>query len=128
MAAEIQHLYNGYKEEVGKLQQMEKDRRGVAEQGRELAQKLHENNMVLKELEQVKEGEVVYKVVGPVMINQPLEEATMTVKNRIEHINGGLAALEDKAKQADEAMKAQNKKVIELSNTLQAMQHAMSRK
>lgn len=54
---------------------------------------LHPSSLLVvraQELEQVKEGEVVYKVVGPVMINQPLEEATMTVKNRIEHINGGL--------------------------------------
>ncbi|ELT93013.1 hypothetical protein CAPTEDRAFT_78564, partial [Capitella teleta] len=49
---------------------------------------LNENTMVKDELDRLEPDAKVYKMMGPVLINQDLDEAKQTVGKRIDYING----------------------------------------
>ncbi|CAN1302227.1 Prefoldin subunit 6 [Linum perenne] len=51
---------------------------------------LGENELVLKELELLKEDANVYKLIGPVLVKQDLAEANANVRKRIEYISAEL--------------------------------------
>nr|KJB69810.1 hypothetical protein B456_011G043400 [Gossypium raimondii] len=48
---------------------------------------LGENELVLKELDLLKEDANVYKLIGPVLVKQDLAEANANVRKRIEYIS-----------------------------------------
>ncbi|MFQ6644663.1 hypothetical protein Gotur_020490, partial [Gossypium turneri] len=53
---------------------------------------LGENELVLKELDLLKEDANVYKLIGPVLVKQDLAEANANVRKRIEYISAELYA------------------------------------
>ena len=59
---------------------------------------LNENMTVKKELDSLKEGQKVYKLVGPVLLRVDVEEAKSNVDNRIKLIQRQADDLADKAK------------------------------
>ena len=74
-----------------------------------------ENEMVLQELELLKESNVVYKLTGPVLIKQKLEDARDTVRKRLEFIRSELTKIQAK-------MEAKEKQGNELALKIQQMQ------
>jgi len=78
-----------------------------------------ENEMVLNELELMEEGETVYKMIGPALIKQDLEDAVSTVKKRLEFIHAEEKKIDGqiKTKEAQAAELAQ--KVEQMNATLQ---------
>jgi prefoldin beta subunit len=81
-----------------------------------------ENEMVLQELNllQEKESAVVYKMTGPVLIKQDLEEAQQTVKKRLDFIRSEQKKIESK-------LDDKQKKGQELSSKIQQMQSQLQR-
>lgn len=66
-------------------------------------QQMHENDMVLKELELLDDDAVVYKAIGPALVKQDPMEAKSNVRKRLEFIknesdrlDGQLKGLEEK--------------------------------
>jgi prefoldin beta subunit len=55
-----------------------------------------ENEMVEQELALMTDSAIVYKMIGPVLIKQPLEDATQTVKKRLEFIREEIKKMESK--------------------------------
>ncbi|CAJ2640242.1 unnamed protein product [Trifolium pratense] len=55
---------------------------------------LGENELVLKELDLLKEDANVYKLIGPVLVKQDLAEANANVRKRIEYISAELVLME----------------------------------
>ncbi|KAK6917198.1 Prefoldin beta-like, partial [Dillenia turbinata] len=51
---------------------------------------LGENELVLKELDLLKEDANVYKLIGPVLVKQDLAEANANVRKRIDYISAEL--------------------------------------
>ena len=51
-----------------------------------LTQQENENELVLKELKLLEEDACVYKLIGPVLIKQDLDEARSTVEKRLQFI------------------------------------------
>ncbi|KZV81095.1 Prefoldin beta-like protein [Exidia glandulosa HHB12029] len=69
---------------------------------------LAENEQVKKEFAGLKEHNTVYKMVGPVLVQQEHAEARQTVDKRLEFIRGELSRVETQIK--DVAAKAESKK------------------
>ena len=78
-----------------------------------------ENEMVLQELELLESGSNVYKMVGPVLIRNTLEDATDTVKKRIEFITSERKRLEEKSKELETLGNEKALKVQEMQAKLQ---------
>ena len=51
---------------------------------------LHENSAVKAELDLLKPGNEVFKLIGPVLVKQDLVEAKQNVAKRMEYINNEL--------------------------------------
>lgn len=78
---------------------------------------LSENEIVLVELNHVRVTEThgsVYKLVGPMLVKQDLDEAKANVQKRIEFIRGELKRLDAKAAEDQAKIAAQNKRLMDL--------------
>ena len=69
-------------------------------------QQLNENDMVKAELDRLSDNDVVYKMVGPVLIKHELAEAKTTVEKRLEFITGDLGKIEANAAQKEQEAQA----------------------
>ncbi|KAK6469533.1 prefoldin subunit 6-like [Huso huso] len=74
--------------EVEKYQQIQKDLSKSMSARQKLEAQLTENNIVKEELDLLDSQNLVYKLIGPVLVKQDLEEAKGTVGKRLEYING----------------------------------------
>lgn len=73
-------------EEVKALRTVQKQIQEVAGQRETLMTQKTENELVMKELELIKGERPVYKLVGPVLVKQDLDEAKDTITKRLEYI------------------------------------------
>ncbi|XP_048854070.1 LOW QUALITY PROTEIN: prefoldin subunit 6 [Brienomyrus brachyistius] len=80
--------------ELEKYQQLQKDVSKSMSARQKLEAQLTENNIVKEELNQLDSENTVYKLMGPVLVKQDLEEAKATVSKRLEYINGEIQRYE----------------------------------
>ena len=73
-------------EEVKALRAVQKQIQEVAGQRETLMTQKTENELVMKELELIKGERPVFKLVGPVLVKQDLDEAKDTITKRLEYI------------------------------------------
>ncbi|KAH6847600.1 Prefoldin [Chaetomium sp. MPI-CAGE-AT-0009] len=81
--ADIQAKLQGLSEEFTKLQQ---DLQDTVQSRQKLEAQMQENRGVQKEFSNLKEGEAIYKLIGPVLLKQEKTEAESTVNGRLEFI------------------------------------------
>merc|ERR1712198_753139 len=72
--------------EVENYQKLQKDLQKVISARQQLDAQYNENKTVKDELDILKAPAKVYKLTGPVLVKQDLEEAKMTVQKRIDYI------------------------------------------
>ncbi|XP_034400213.1 prefoldin subunit 6 [Cyclopterus lumpus] len=93
------------KAEVEKYSQMQKDVSKSMSARQKLETQLAENNIVKEELDLLDTTNTVYKLIGPVLVKQDLDEAKATVTKRLEYINGEIqryeTLLKDMEKKSD---------------------------
>ncbi|TMS17295.1 prefoldin subunit 6 [Larimichthys crocea] len=91
MAEAIQKKLNA---ELEKYTQMQKDVRKSMSARQKLETQLTENNIVKEEMDLLDSTNTVYKLIGPVLVKQDLDEAKATVTKRLEYINGEIQRYE----------------------------------
>ena len=112
MAAEIDSEVQVFREVQGELQRVRNDLQLVLGQ-------LTENEMVQQELDLLEGGTNVYKMVGPVLIKNSLDDAKDTVSKRIEFISSERKRLEGKAQELETKSVEIGEKVQKMQATLQ---------
>ncbi|TSP25397.1 Prefoldin subunit 6 [Bagarius yarrelli] len=80
--------------ELEKYQQIQKDVSKSMSARQKLEAQLTENNIVKEELDLLDSQNTVYKLIGPVLVKQDLDEAKATVGKRLEYINGEIKRYE----------------------------------
>lgn len=98
-------------EEVKALRAVQKQIQEVAGQRETLMTQKTENELVMKELELIKGERPVYKLVGPVLVKQDLEEAKDTITKRLEYIAKQMADRETRL-QALSIQAAAHQKIV----------------
>jgi len=88
-----------------------------------LSQK-NENDMVKKEMDLLDDDAVVYKLVGPVLVKQEVDDAKLNVANRLKFINAELEKIEKQGKDLEAAQKASRDKVMQLQEKFREMEQA----
>jgi prefoldin beta subunit len=83
-----------------------------------LAAQQNENEMVKQELSLLNDDAPVYKMVGPVLLKQDLDEAKSTVEKRLEFIGG-------ERKKVEESLAAKEFKANEIAAAVQQMNGAL---
>ncbi|XP_078238742.1 uncharacterized protein LOC110071373 [Pogona vitticeps] len=84
MAEEVQKKIQG---ELEKFQQLQKEINKCMTAQQKLEAQLTENNVV-KELDLLDSSNTVYKLIGPVLVKQDMDEAKATVGKRLDYITG----------------------------------------
>ncbi|XP_016301887.1 prefoldin subunit 6-like [Sinocyclocheilus anshuiensis] len=87
--------------ELEKYQQLQKDVSKSMSARQKLEAQLTENNIVKEELALLDIQNTVYKLIGPVLVKQDLDEAKATVSKRLEYINGEIQRYETLLKEME---------------------------
>ncbi|KAB5571293.1 hypothetical protein PHYPO_G00223320 [Pangasianodon hypophthalmus] len=87
--------------ELEKYQQIQKDVSKSMSARQKLEAQLTENNIVKEELDLLDSQNTVYKLIGPVLVKQDLDEAKATVAKRLEYINGEIKRYETLLKEME---------------------------
>ncbi|CAO4361421.1 unnamed protein product [Caenorhabditis nigoni] len=106
-----------FEEEISKLKTLEKDREKYFSSRQEMEMRLTESRNVKAELDLMDLDSKVYKLMGPVLVRQDLEEARSTVEKRLEFI-------ESEIKRVEASITDVNKKSIEQRDKVMNMQKA----
>ncbi|KAH7658073.1 Prefoldin beta-like protein [Dioscorea alata] len=111
-ATAIKELQRDLETQANVLSKIQKDISKNHQVRKQYTIQLGENELVLKELDLLKEDANVYKLIGPVLVKQDLAEARGNVGKRIEYISaelkrleGTLQDLEDKQNSKKESVK-----------------------
>ncbi|XP_041370767.1 prefoldin subunit 6-like [Gigantopelta aegis] len=102
--------------EVEKYQNSQKDLQKYVTTRQRLDAQLSENMLVKDELDSLEASANVYKLIGPILVKQDLEEGKQTVQKRIDYINGEI-------KRHDGIIKEMEKKQDSQRETLAKLQH-----
>ncbi|XP_028657590.1 prefoldin subunit 6 [Erpetoichthys calabaricus] len=87
--------------ELEQYQQIQKDLSKTMSARQKLEAQLTENNIVKEELDLLESENTVYKLIGPVLVKQDLEEAKSTVTKRLEYITGEIKRYESQMKELE---------------------------
>ena len=79
-------LYKEYEYEVAEIKKLQQNLGKTSDSVQQYLQKQHENEMVKQELEYLGKEDVVYKLVGPVLVKEELVEAKVNIDKRLEFI------------------------------------------
>ncbi|KAK7370038.1 hypothetical protein VNO80_12090 [Phaseolus coccineus] len=83
---------------------------------------LGENELVLKELDLLREDANVYKLIGPVLVKQDLAEANANVRKRIEYISAELKRLDATVQDLEEKQNSKKDTILKLQQRIQSVQ------
>jgi prefoldin beta subunit len=111
-AAEIDDEIANFRDVQEQLQRVQNDLQLVMSQ-------MTENEMVQQELALLDTSTNVYKMVGPVLIKNSLDDAKETVSKRLEFITSEKKRLEDKEKELQDRAIAISQKVQQMQQALQ---------
>mmetsp|Transcript_9034 Transcript_9034/g.19501 ORF Transcript_9034/g.19501 Transcript_9034/m.19501 type:complete len:131 (+) Transcript_9034:158-550(+) len=107
--------------EIVKFREVQEELQRTRNDLRLVMQQMTENEMVKQELALLDPSANVYKMVGPVLIKNSLEDAYETVTKRLEFINGEKNRLEAKNKELETRGKSIGTKIRNMQSNLQEM-------
>ncbi|XP_063964956.1 prefoldin subunit 6-like [Lytechinus pictus] len=107
-------LQKKLQEELEKFKASEKEYQNAVGLRKQLDAQLNENSMVKDELDLLEAGSKVFKMMGPVLIHQDVEEANATVKKRMEYITGEVKRYDIQIKDLEKKQEAHREKLGKL--------------
>ncbi|XP_069630303.1 prefoldin subunit 6 [Haliaeetus albicilla] len=119
MAEQIQKKLQG---ELEKYQQLQKDLSRSVTARQKLEAQLTENNIVKEELELLDATNTIFKLMGPVLVKQDMEEAKTTVGKRLDYINGEIKRYEQQMQDLERRSEQQRETLGRLQQELQRAQ------
>ncbi|XP_071444310.1 prefoldin subunit 6 [Hetaerina americana] len=108
--------------ELDKFKQVQKDYQRAVSIRQQLDGQLSENTLVKDELDMLKPGAEVFKLIGPVLVKQSLEESKQTVSKRMDYIKGELKRQEDLLQDLDRKQDLHRESLNKLQQQFQHMQ------
>lgn len=115
MAEEIQKKFQ---KQLELFQGVQKDIKKAVTQKQQLDSQLNENKAVKEELKLLKKDSEVYKLIGPVLVKQDLEEARQNVSKRMEYISKEIKRTDDHICALENKQEALQENLNKLRNDL----------
>lgn len=106
--------------EMARYRTLQEEVQAFATQRQQFAQQANENNMVKQELDLLDDDAKVYKLIGPVLLKQDVNEAKSNVKKRLEFINNELEKVNNKIEHKE-------KEAVEIRKNISQMQMEMQK-
>ncbi|KAG5263412.1 hypothetical protein AALO_G00264570 [Alosa alosa] len=108
--------------ELEKYQVIQKDVSKSMSARQKLEAQVTENNIVKEELDLLNAQNTVYKLIGPVLVKQDLDEAKATVAKRLEYINGEIQRHETLLKEMEKKSEQHREVLTSLQQEYQKAQ------
>ncbi|EFN84290.1 prefoldin subunit 6 [Harpegnathos saltator] len=118
----VEEIQKKLQSEVDKLRQVQKDYSKAVNKRQQLDGQLNENIAVKKELDLLKQDNDVFKLIGPVLVKQDLEEAKQNVTKRMDYITAELKRMEDLIATLDKKMDTHREALEKIQQTFQQAQ------
>lgn len=109
-------IYREFEMESKEYDRITKDQAKLRETIQNYEHKKSETLMVKNELELVNEEEVVYKLIGPTLIQQDTGDCKIQIDSRLDMINKEIAKFERTYKDNEIKLENKRKKIQELNN------------
>ncbi|XP_078686277.1 prefoldin subunit 6-like [Branchiostoma floridae x Branchiostoma belcheri] len=120
--AAMETMRNQLEKKLKEFQGVQKDLQKTASTRNQLDVQLNENKIVKEELELLETDANVYKLTGPVLVKQDLEEAKANVGKRIEYIEGEIKRQDATIKDFEEKQEKSRKELTVLQQQFQQAQ------
>ncbi|XP_074872756.1 prefoldin subunit 6 [Carettochelys insculpta] len=108
--------------ELEKYQQLQKDLSKSMAARQKLEAQLTENNIVKEELGLLDATNTVYKLIGPVLVKQDMDEAKATVSKRLDYISGEIKRYELQIQESEKKSEQQREVLARLQQEYQRSQ------
>ncbi|KAI5436259.1 hypothetical protein KIW84_022649 [Lathyrus oleraceus] len=118
-SSNIRDLQRELENKANDLSKLQKDIAKNHQVRKKYTIQLGENELVLKELDLLKEDANVYKLIGPVLVKQDLAEANANVRKRIEYISAELKRLDSTVQDLEEKQNSKKETLLDWPLTLQ---------
>ncbi|PHH62043.1 hypothetical protein CDD81_7599 [Ophiocordyceps australis] len=112
--AETQAHMQSLSDEFQKLQE---DLQQIVASRQQLEGQKQENVGVQKEFDKLGEEETIYKLVGPVLLQQDKVEAESTVKGRLDFIGSEIERLEKQIKETQDKLEKKKMEIVQAQAT-----------
>ncbi|ESW32430.1 hypothetical protein PHAVU_002G321900 [Phaseolus vulgaris] len=121
-SSNLRDLQRDLENKANDLSKIQKDIAKNHQMRKKYTIQLGENELVLKELDLLKEDANVYKLIGPVLVKQDLAEANANVRKRIEYISAELKRLDATVQDLDEKQNSKKDTILKLQQRIQSIQ------
>ncbi|KAG5446716.1 Prefoldin subunit 6 [Clonorchis sinensis] len=112
-------IYKRLNSEVEKVQNIQRELQKCLQAHRQLSAQLSENQNVAEDFTHLNQTNTIYKIVGPVLLKQDLDEAKETVKKRIGYITSELKRLDERIKDMEKQQDGCREQITKLQQRLQ---------
>ncbi|CAH1271576.1 prefoldin subunit 6-like [Branchiostoma lanceolatum] len=120
--AALETMRTQLEKKLKEFQGVQKDLQKTASTRNQLDVQLNENKIVKEELELLETDANVYKLTGPVLVKQDLDEAKANVGKRIEYIDGEIKRQDATIKDFEEKQEKSRKELTTLQQQFQQAQ------
>ena len=117
-------LQKQFKESAENLQTVQKEYSKTLSDRQTLDSQLNENKQVKEELDIAMVSDNVFKLIGPVLVKQDLDEAKGNVEKRINYISGELKRKDSQLADLDKKQDEAREKMQEVQMQMQKLQQA----
>ena len=111
-------IYKQYEFLIKENQCIEKEQSKIRVAINNFENKKNENNIVKSELSLLDEEDIVYKLIGPILVQQEIGDAKIQVDSRIEMINKEIHKLEKSYQTNVKKLEANRQKVADIQGKL----------
>jgi prefoldin beta subunit len=111
-------IYKQYEFLIKENQCIEKEQSKIRVAINNFENKKNENNIVKSELSLLDEEDIVYKLIGPILVQQEIGDAKIQVDSRIEIINKEIHKLEKNYQSNLKKMEANRQKIADIQGKL----------
>ncbi|XP_055317489.1 probable prefoldin subunit 6 [Sitodiplosis mosellana] len=125
MDAECKAIEKKMQSEVDQFKAIQKDFSKLVQQRELLDGQLNENKSVLEELNLLKDDNQVYKLYGPVLVKQDLDESRQNVGKRMDYIKKELKRCNDQIEELEKKQDKHRENIQKLQQKLQQQYQAV---
>jgi prefoldin beta subunit len=111
--ADVEKEMEAFRAHQGEMQKLVTARQSMIAQ-------VNENGMVKQEMDLLEEGAVIFKLVGPILVKQPLDEAKANVEKRLDFIKAELEKVQESMNEKEKESVAHKEKIMAMQREMQA--------
>ncbi|VDL61399.1 unnamed protein product [Hymenolepis diminuta] len=118
----LEAIYKSLTKEVEKMQEVESNIQKRLQAYQQLAGQLSENENVDKDLEVLTDDNKIYKLIGPVLVEQSLSDARDTIKKRLKFIQDEMKRNDESVKLLENERDSHREQIVKLQQRFQQEQ------